>query len=160
MKKGIAFSVLLCLTLAHGEGGKQLDKQEILEILTKSAKTPSAKRKKHKNNKNVVASKKTTTNTTNIKSKSSKVKNTKEAEIRSGIIYPNSSYAIKRKEVDPYKNLPFGQLPDVSINSHIVGGVSLEKRYKYISGEIDEAQAVKKPKPTTKKKTDPVEMLY
>ncbi len=158
MRKYITVSALLCLTLAHSSG-TQLDKNEILRILERSASAKHMVGKKistktHSKN----GAKKSSTSTKTVYAK-----NIKDAEIRSGIILPSDSNGIKAKETNNYRQLPYGSLPNVSITNHRVGGVSLEKRFQLISGEkITEKKkvALSPIKKTIKPKVDRVDRLY
>lgn len=158
MKKYITTSVLLCFTLAYSSG-TQLNKDEILSILKKSANAKDMVGKKPPTKKNTVKRvKKNSPKTKRVYAKS-----TRDAEIRSGIILPNNNGGIKAKETDNYKHLPYGSLPNVSITNHRIRGMSLEKRFKLISGEeiIEKKKVALTPtKKINKTKVDRVDRLY
>ncbi len=165
MKRYIIASALLVSTFTNAKADTQLNKTEILEILQKSANTKKyakGQRPQYEKPAGTTIEK----NTVGNQGYPIRANSTRDAEISSGIIKPSDQAGIYSKTSDPYKNLPFGSLPNVSIESHnTANGITLEKRFQSISGEpvVVEKKArvaqIKKAK-VPAKKIDPVDRLY
>ena len=167
--RNTSIGILLLTVAINAQTNTQLDKSEILKILTSSAQTSkaSAKRIRYKDapKTNVLTQK--SPNGTQINANSFK-----EAEIASGIILPNKNAGIQAIEKDPYAYLPQGSLPEIGIKKHYTdNGISLEKRYSVISGQpivtTDKIKVARQDKETNQEKKasekvqkDPVAVLY
>jgi len=165
--RNTSIGILLLTVTINAQINTQLDKSEILKILTSSAQTSkaSAKRTRYKDKTNALTQK--SPNGTQINANSFK-----EAEIVSGIILPNKNAGIQAMEKDPYAYLPQGSLPEIGIKKHYTdNGISLEKRYSVISGQpivtTDKIKVTRQDKETNQEKKappkvqkDPVAVLY